>query len=113
MKLDALTWRLREAADDLERMRREATAAEQTLQDAQLAALLEEEGPGDPAAISLQSAATQSQLADEESLVELLRKRRSETHQEYCRARRKELILRLQERWGQGSGVGTAEAGSA
>ncbi|MCA1595101.1 MAG: hypothetical protein LC772_01545 [Chloroflexi bacterium] len=100
-RLDALTWRLKEASDDLERLRREASQAERELQDARLAALLGEEGAGEVDAISAQSDVTRVRMASEESLVARLQQRQVETSDRYRRALGSEWARRLVARWQQ------------
>lgn len=105
-RLDALTWRLKEASDDLERLRREAYQAEQELQNAKLANLLGEEGPGGVEAISAQSDATRTRMANEELLVARLQQRQTETSDRYRRALGTEWARMLVVRWQQSNAPG-------
>jgi hypothetical protein len=98
IRLDALIWRLEEAREDLAVVQREVKAVEQQVVDHRFARLFEEVGP--PTEPDLTAAAERSRLrlASEQSLVERLQQRCSETRESYERAIRRErvgLLLRM------------------
>ncbi|HET6382735.1 MAG TPA: hypothetical protein VFJ58_05020 [Armatimonadota bacterium] len=112
-KLDALSWRLREASDDLVRKRQEAAEAAKSLQDARVASLLGEEDPTVIPAKSARSETAESILADEESLVRRLEQSRSEAQRDYQQALRREWGAQLLRRWRQLMTEGEGGAGDA
>ena len=111
MRVDALTWRLKEANEDLEQMRMEATHLEQTLTNARVASLLGEEGADDVIAFSARSDRTLSSLETEESLVRALEQRQREATAHYRRALSKEWAQQIVRRMQQLSGGDIAPAG--